>query len=122
VRALRFAALGAWAVLAAAVAVIGGWPDPGRAVDLLSGRIVTPSTEASLVALLCWIGVASLALFAVRTLRPHRPGFARRARLPSLAVLVIGTALLAGGIAHRSGYHVCCADPITAQQAAHLVH
>jgi hypothetical protein len=120
-RAVRCAALGGLALLVALVAVIGGWPDPIAAVGLLTGRIVTPSTEASLVALLCWIAVASLAVFVWRTLRPHA-AIASRARLPSFAVLLIGTALLAGGIAHRSGYHVCCANPITAQQAAQLVH
>jgi hypothetical protein len=109
-------------VLIAAVAVIAGWPDPGRAADLLTGRVVTSSTEAALVALLCWIAVGSLALLALRTLRRRHPGSARKGRLSSVAVLVIGTALLAGGIAHRSGYHVCCANPITAKQAAHLVH
>ncbi len=64
-----------------------------------------------LASLACAVAVA-LALTG------QRPG---RVRLWSLAVLVIGVALLGLGITRDGGYRVCCATPTTAQQAEQRV-
>jgi O-antigen/teichoic acid export membrane protein len=108
--------------LCVVLALVGGWPDPGRTLDLLTGRSVTGATESAFVILLCWLAALLLAVVAARTFRGQARVRERRSQMWSLAVLVLGVALLGAGIARHGGYQVCCATPATAQQAEHLVH
>ena len=105
-----------------ALMLVGAWPDPGRSLDLLTGRSVTGATEAAVVTLLCWFGAVILAVSAGRALRERRPRPTRLARVWPAAVLIIGIALLGAGIARHDGYRVCCATTTTAQEAEQLVH
>ncbi len=106
----------------AALLLVGGWPDPGRSLDLLTGRRVTAATESAFVILLCWLAALFLAVTAVRAFRGQRRGRTSRPHAASLAMLIIGIALLGSGVARHDGYRVCCATPTTAQEAEHLVH
>jgi ABC-type Na+ efflux pump permease subunit len=107
--------------LCIALALIGGWPDPGRSLDLLTGRNVSGATEASFVTLLCWLAAIALAATAVVAWRRQR-GRPRTRYLGSLSVALIGFLLFGAGVARQGGYGVCCATPTTAQQAEQLVH
>ncbi len=105
-----------------ALALFGGWPDPGRAADLLTGRSVSAATESAFVILLCWLAAAFLVVSTARALRAQHHGRLSRPHVWTLAALVVGVALLGAGIARHGGYRVCCATPSTAQQAENLVH
>lgn len=111
----------------AALAVIGGRPDPGASLDFLTGRNVTATTESAFLVLLCWGAIAVLTVVATigasRTVRRRRDDPTRRTRVRSLAIVALGLTLLGMGIAHQlSGYGVCCAGQVTAHQAEQLVH
>jgi hypothetical protein len=106
----------------AALAVVGGWPDPRASLDLLTGTRVDTTTETALVTLLCWLAVVLLTLTLARSIRPARRASTSRAGRWPAAVLLVGAALLAAGLAHQGGYRVCCATPATAHQADQLVH
>ena len=98
------------------VAMIAGWVDVGATVDLLSGRRVTVATALALVALVCSVGVATIAASAVGVMLHRRSNHAR----PRLTVLVAGAlVVLVLGVAHRgsAGYRVCCVTPDTASAA-----
>lgn len=124
-RALVCAAL--LASTAALVAVVG-WPDLGRSLGLLTGRDVTSDSEFAFVVAVCW--VAWLLLSVVCFARVG--GFGARSRLDrrgtartlawSLLVLLVGATTLIAGMARHSSYRVCCASPVTAEQAERLVH
>ncbi len=117
-RSVLLAAAGALGV-GATLAVTGEWPDPARSLDLATGRSVTAQTEVAFVAFLAWIAAVALMLnAAVPALRGRGRG---RAVSAPLVVLVVGVALLVAGVAHHTGYRVCCATPATTQQAADLV-
>jgi putative copper export protein len=106
--------------LCVALALVGGWPDPGRSFDLLTGRSVTAATESAFVTSLCWLAAMLLVVTVARALRKRRRRTAPP-RIGSLTVVVIGLVLLGAGIARQGGYRVCCATPTTAQQAEQLV-
>ena len=108
--------------LGIALAVVGGLPDPGRSVDLLTGS-VTSATESAFIVLLCWLVVVCLAIPGVLSLFPATRLRRPRALARSLAVLAVGLTLLGMGIVrNQAGYRVCCSDSTTAQEAEHLVH
>jgi hypothetical protein len=114
-RVLPAAAL---AVLIVAVAAVAGWPDLGRALDLVTGARVTAATELAFVGLLCWLGIAVMVWVIVASvLRSTRRAHALTTWWWSLAVLAVGVSLLAAGIVRHQGYGVCCANSITVQQA-----
>ena len=110
--------------LTVALAVVAGWPDVGRSLDLATGDGLTSAMEFALIGLLCWLALALIiGAAAARALRQvgHRPTiFTQRWR--RLAVFAAGIAVLAAGIVHHQNqYRVCCASPGTAQQAERLV-
>jgi len=105
-----------------AVAVVGGVPDLGRSIDLVTGD-VTSASESAFIVLLCWLGVVVLAIAGVLSLLPATRLPRQRTRARSLVVLALGLTLLGMGVVRQeTGYRVCCSDPATAQQAEHLVH
>ena len=104
-----------------ALVVAHAWPDPGRVFDLLTGHSVTAATESAFLTLLCGLAAAVLAVVVAGASR-GRARDARPRRALSLAVLVVGLALLGAGLARHDGYRVCCATPTTAQEAGQLVH
>jgi hypothetical protein len=121
----RLLAAMALVLLTVAVAVVTGWPDLGRSLDLVTGSTIDSATESAFLALLCWLAVAVMVGLAVAG--AWRAARARRtlsiAGRRSVAVLAVGVALLGVGLAREgNGYHVCCANPTTVQQAEHLVH
>ncbi len=117
-RTRRLALVGPPAVLAAALALVTGWPDPRGALGLLTGNTVTSESEVAFLALLCWVVVAGLlvaGLAGAARDRPRSTAGVRRWR--PLALLVAGVALLGIGFArHHAAYQVCCSTVDTAQQ------
>jgi hypothetical protein len=111
--------------LTAALAVVAGWPDVGRSLDLVTGRTVTGATEFAVIGLLCWLMLAVMSVLAtVDALRrtSRQSGIFTR-WLWCLVILTAGSTLLVAGIArHQNQYRVCCATADTAQQAEQLVH
>jgi hypothetical protein len=120
--AARLMVLLAGVALASTIAVVVGWPDPGRIVDLVTGRSIGAQPEAALVVLLCWMLATAATLLAVTAMQPGRGWSAARVRPRTLAVIAAALALLTLGIARQeTGYRVCCATNGTSQQVRSLV-
>lgn len=121
-RRLGFA--GALAAVSYALVVVVGWPDPGRSLDLITGRATTSATELAFIALLCWLVVAVVVVGAMITALEAARGkhIMSRKRWHSLALLAVVLIMLGIGVArHEGGYRVCCASQTTAQQVQSLV-
>ncbi len=120
----RLVLAGALVGLAAVLTVVVGWPNPGRGLELLSGADASGANESALIGLLCWLALGTVAVAAIgRGIADSRHAPFHKRRVWSLAVLVLGAALLTMGIArHTGGYRVCCSSPVTATQAHQLVH
>jgi hypothetical protein len=110
--------------LTTALAIVAGWPDIGRSLDLVTGAGITGATGLAAIGLLCWLALAAMiSVVAAGALRHLKRRTAVARWLWSVAVLVVGISLLAAGIVrHQSGYRVCCASSLTVQQAEHRVH
>jgi hypothetical protein len=119
VRTRLFATTAGAAVLA--MAVWFGWADAARSLDLLTGRVVTATTEFAFVRMVCWLGVAVIAGAVIGGVVGGTSGARRSLRRGTFALLV-GAALLGLGIVHHSSaFGVCCANATTAQQAEQRV-
>jgi hypothetical protein len=108
------------------VAVVAGWADIGRSLDVLSGRSAPAGASFALVATLCWAAsaavVTSVAGVVLRSALDdqRRHAAPRRWRRAALLVMV-GAALLGLGISRSlGGYRVCCATPAAVQEAERL--
>jgi hypothetical protein len=118
----RLAAVIAAAALVSTIAVVVGWPDPGRVADLVTGRSIGAQPEAALVVLLCWMVATAATLLAASAMQPGGGWSAARVRPRTLAVIAASLALLTLGIARQeTGYRVCCATNGTTQQVRGLV-
>jgi hypothetical protein len=92
--------------------------------DLIDGR-VTQAGVGAFIDVACWLTLAVLSVATVVGVWSRSPGTRpapSRGRLDVLAVLV-GLALLGGGIArHQSAYRACCPTADSAREAQRLVH
>jgi high-affinity Fe2+/Pb2+ permease len=113
------AAMAGAAILVVAIGL--GWADTARSLDLLAGRVVSQATVLALVGVVCWLAMAATAGAVVARLLRRESGPRRTVRRGPLT-LIVGTILLALGIAHHiSGYDVCCANATTSQLAEQRV-
>lgn len=121
-RVVVLVALGA---LVAALALVAGWPDLARGLDLATGAGVTGATESAFIVLLAWASLAIVAAAVVLAVMwPSLKGPPSHAPTWRAAgLMAAGVAVLAWGLAsHLHGYHVCCSSGATQQQAERLVH
>jgi hypothetical protein len=99
-----------------------GWADTARSLDLLTGALVTQASAFALVATVCWMAAAVLAIVIITRLLDSTGGARRWMGRATLALLA-GVTLLGLGVAHHStGYSVCCANADTARQAEQHAH
>ncbi|HWF56775.1 MAG TPA: hypothetical protein VG520_00300 [Candidatus Dormibacteraeota bacterium] len=106
--------------LAVALAIVAGWPDIGRSLDLVTGNPVSGADALAFIGLLCWLTLAVLGILAaVGALRrvAWQPG------MWCAVILTAGSTVLITGIArHQGQFRVCCASAASTHRAEQLVH
>jgi hypothetical protein len=107
-------------------ALLAGWADIGRSLDVLVGRSAPAGASFALVATLCWAAtatvIASVAGVMLRgALDDQRPHARPQRWLRASLLVVVGAAVLGLGISRSlGGYRVCCATPAAVQEAERL--
>jgi hypothetical protein len=114
------------AVLVAAAVLTLGRPDFGLAGDFLGGRFPTTEGAVAVVALSCYLVVASVAVVAVvQAIRAASEAQATMRRSSRAAMfLITGVIVLGVAVSHRVTfqYSTCCGNsPQHIQEAAALV-